>query len=118
MILATSVTRNLPDDKTLFPYRDALIALGGKESIPVLDIFTLSHNQLMSDPEKHALMYMNLEPMDKRFTDYPDFVNSQYYAKGENDNTHLNKNGARYVSRLAAEELKRLNHPLAKYLKS
>ena len=116
-ILATSVTRNLPEDETLIPYCEAVKALGEKENIPVLDIFTLSHNQLMSEPEKHTLMYMNVEPMDKRFTGFADFKKSQYYETGDKDNTHLNIDGARYVSRLAAEELKRLQHPLAKHLK-
>ena len=115
-ILATSITRNVADDNTLVPYCEALKELGEKENIPVLDIYSLSREQLLTSPEVHTSMYMVLEPQDKRFTDLPDFVNSEYYESGSVDNTHLNINGARYIAKLAARELLRLNHPLAEHL--
>ena len=60
--------------------------------------------------------YMSLEPQDKRFTYNPEFKRSQYYENGSIDNTHLNINGARTIAKMAAEELRNINHPLAEYL--
>ena len=115
-ILATSVTRNVPEDETLAPYGDALKAIGKDEDIPVLDIYSLSNEHKQQNPDDHTLLYMRLLPHDARFTDYPEFINSEYYVPGSHDNTHLNISGARYIAELAVSELKRLNHPLTKYL--
>ena len=115
-ILATPVTRNIPDDNTLVPYCDAIKELGKNENIPVLDIYSVSNGHLKSGPEKHTLFYMRLQPKDERFTKFPDFIMSEYYENGSSDNTHLNIVGARYISQVAADELKRLRHPLANYL--
>lgn len=116
-ILATPVTRNIVSDNTLVPYCEAIKQLGDKENIPVIDIYALSRASLLASPEVHAFSYMRLEPRDGRFTDNGNFTDSEYYEKGCSDNTHLNINGARYIAGLAADELKRLNHPLAKHLK-
>ena len=115
-ILATSVTRNVSGDNTLVPYGEALKAIGRDENIPVLDIYSLSQEHLKQNPDEHTLLYMRLMPEDARFTDYPEFINSEYYEPGSHDNTHLNILGARYIAGIAAHELKRLNHPLAEYL--
>lgn len=40
-----------------------------------------------------------------------------YYPEGKDDNTHLSELGANEISKLFVVELKRQNHPLAKYLK-
>ena len=108
-ILATSITRNIPSDDTLVPYSEALKALGKKEGIPVLDIYELSHKHLIGSPDEHRLFHMVLEPHDKRFTDNPEFIHSEYYKSGSRDNTHLNINGARYIAGLIKSELDRLN---------
>ena len=115
-ILATPVTRNVSGDETLVPYCEAIKQLGEKENIPVLDIYALSREHLLTSPEAHTSLYMVLEPQDKRFTDVPAFADSEYYEIGSEDNTHLNINGARYISKLAADELKRLNLSLAGHL--
>ena len=115
-ILATPVTRNIASDDTLLPYSDALKAIGEKEGIAVLDIYELSHTHLLQSPEEHTLFHMVLEPRDKRFCGYKDYVNSEYYADGSKDNTHLNIDGARYISRLAADEIKRADLEIARYI--
>ena len=40
-----------------------------------------------------------------------------YYPEGKDDNTHLSELGANEISKLFVADLKRQNHPLAKYLK-
>lgn len=115
-ILATSVARNVLADESLVPYADALKKLGIHENIPVLDIYALSNAQLKKAPETHGLLHMNLVAHDSRFTDYPEFADSEYYETGSRDNTHLNINGARLIAGYAADELKRLAHQLAEYL--
>ncbi len=115
-ILATPVTRNIIDDETLVPYCDAIKTLGKTEQIPVMDIYTLSHEQLVNSPVAHSHMYMILKPYDPRFIGFSGFNESEYYKDGCIDNTHLNINGARYISKLASYELRRLRHPLAEHL--
>ena len=117
-ILATSVTRNVLSDDTLIPYGDALKEIGAKENIPVLDIYALSNAELKRTPDTYGKYHMNIAPRDGRFTDFPEFANSEYYSEGSRDNTHLNIFGARFIASLAAAELKRLGHPLAKSLKN
>lgn len=115
-VLATPITRNIAGDETLVPYCESIKELEKKEGIPVLDIYALTRKQLRSAPEEHTLMYMVLEPQDKRFMGFQDFAYSEYYSEGSSDNTHLNINGARYIAKLAAQELRRQSHPLAEYL--
>lgn len=110
-VLCTSITRNLPSDTTLVPYGNALKQIGEAENLPVLDLYKRTH--ALMNPE----FYMRLEPHDKRFISNPEFVRSQYYESGSKDNTHLNINGARAIAEIAAEELKKINHELIKYLK-
>ena len=118
-MLCTSITRNLPLDTTLVPYGNALKQISEKENIPLLDIYKITHAQLEEDgEEKHGLLHMRLSPRDERFTDNPEFKQSQYYESGGKDNTHLNINGARAVAKIAADELRRISHPLTKYLLS
>lgn len=116
-IFATSVARCLPDDRTLEPYGEALKALGGRESIPVLDLYGITRSLLLRlGAAKRKEMHMNLAPRDERFTYNPEFLRSQYYETGRQDNTHLNILGAREIAGFAADELRRLRHPLAEYL--
>lgn len=117
-VLCTSITRNLPLDDTLVSYGDALKKIGETENIPVLDMYAISHENLIKNgADKSAELHMRLNPRDSRFTDNPEFMKSQYYEAGSSDNTHLNINGARITAKIAANELKRINHPLVKYLK-
>ncbi len=116
-VLCTSVTRNIITDTTLLPYARALKEIGAKEGIPVLDIYKVTHEYLEKNGETLAgERHMRLAPRDTRFADNPEFCRSQYYETGAKDNTHLNINGAREIAKIAAEELKRLNHPLAKFM--
>lgn len=117
-VLCTSITRNILADTTLVPYADALKEIGEKENIPVVDLYKRTHTMLEEKGEKESsLMHMHLQPKDSRFTDSQEFFNSQYYDSGSSDDTHLNINGARVIAQLAVDELKRINHPLVKYLK-
>ncbi|MGM9936195.1 MAG: rhamnogalacturonan acetylesterase [Candidatus Ornithomonoglobus sp.] len=115
-IFATSITRNNPSDHTLEPYGEALKKLGREENIPVLDLYKITHGLLERDgADVRSRMHMNIDVHDARFTDNPEYLRSQYY-EGRQDNTHLNIIGAREIARFAADELRRLDHPLAKYL--
>lgn len=112
-VLCTSITRNLPLDTTLVPYGNALKEIGKTENIPLIDLYELTHSRLNTGIQN---FYMRLEPRDKRFIHNPEFIHSQYYENGSTDNTHLNINGAYEIAKMVSEELKKLNHPLAKYL--
>lgn len=117
-VLCTSITRNILSDTTLVPYGNALKRIGAEENIPVLDLYNITHSNLEKNgAEKSAGLHMHIKPHDPRFSDNPEFLQSQYYETGSTDNTHLNINGAKAIARIAADELKRLNHPLTKYLK-
>jgi lysophospholipase L1-like esterase len=116
-VLCTSITRNLPEDNTLVPYGEALKKIAEDENIPLLDLYKETHENLMENgAEKSAKLHMHLQPHDARFADNPEFARSQYYESGSKDNTHLNICGARIVANIAADELKRINHSLVKYL--
>lgn len=112
-ILCTSITRNLPSDTTLVPYGNALKKIGSDEDIPVIDLYRRT-NSLLKDGIQD--FYMRLEPRDGRFTFNPEFKRSQYYENGSTDNTHINIIGAQAIAKMAAEELRSINHPLAEYL--
>lgn len=117
-VLCSSITRNLPLDTTLVPYGKALKEIAEKEDLAFLDMYGKTHKHLEEvGNEKHGLWHMRLEPKDERFTDNAEFKSSQYYESGSKDNTHLNIIGAREVAKIAVEELKAINHSLAKYLK-
>lgn len=113
-VLCTSITRNLPSDTTLVPYGNALKKIGSDEDIPVIDLYRRT-NSLLKDGIQD--FYMRLEPRDGRFTFNPEFKRSQYYENGSTDNTHINIIGAQAIAKMAAEELRSINHPLAEYLK-
>lgn len=116
-IFATSITRNVLSDHTLEPYGEALKKLGSEENIPVLDLYKITHGLLERDgAEVRGRMHMNIDVHDERFISNPEYLRSQYY-EGRQDNTHLNIIGAREIAGFAAEELKRLKHPLAGYLR-
>lgn len=116
-ILCTSITRNLPEDHTLEPYGAALKELAEKEALPLLDLYHITHALLLRDgAEARGKMHMNLPPHDERFMNYPEFADSQYY-EGRSDNTHLNLIGAREIAGFVSDELKRVQSPLAEYLK-
>lgn len=112
-VLCTSITRNLPSDTTLVPYGNALKKIGAAEGIPVIDLYKRTNSLLKNGIQS---FYMRLDPHDGRFTYNTEFTRSQYYENGSTDNTHLNIIGARSIAKMAAEELRSINHPLAEYL--
>lgn len=117
-VLCTSITRNILTDSTLVPYGNALKKIADKENIPLLDMYKKTHSMLEQNGEvKSASLHMHIKPHDPRFSSNPEFAKSQYYESGSSDNTHLNINGARLIAKIAAEELKSIDHPLAKYLR-
>lgn len=117
-VLCTSIARNILSDTTLVTYGNALKKIAEKEKLPLLDMYLTTRNHLEEHgEEKHGLWHMRLTPRDERFTNNPEFLRSQYYENGSKDNTHLNINGAHEVASIAASELRRLKHPLVKYLK-
>ncbi len=116
-LLCTSITRNMPSDSSLEPYGEALKALAKEHSLALLDLYGRTHSLLAeAGAEEYGRNYMNIAPHDSRFTAFAEFSRSEYYENGCEDNTHLNIIGARNVAALAADELKRLSHPLAAYL--
>ncbi len=57
-------------------------------------------------PKQSEMLFLILKPGE-----------SGNYPQGITDNTHLNNNGAKQVATLVANELKRQNHLLSKYLR-
>lgn len=116
-VLCTPITRNLPTDTTLVPYCIAVRELGEKESIPVIDLYSVTHRYLEKyGAEKMRGLYKHIQPHDERFSDNPEFKRSQYYDTESKDNTHLNIYGAREIAAIAVEEIKKLSLPLAEYI--
>lgn len=117
-VLCTPLTRNIIDDTTLVPYSDEMRRISAEQHIDLLDIYNITNSLLKKEGECGRIwMYMHLKPQDNRFTGYKDYYRSQYYNTELHDNTHLNINGARAVAKIVADELRRINHPLARYLK-
>lgn len=116
-VLCTSITRNQASDTTLEPYGNALKELARANGIVLLDMYERTHSLLLEiGADVYGERYMNLAPHDSRFSDYTDFVNSEYYEKGCTDNTHLNIIGAHKAAEDAAAEIKRIHHKLSSYL--
>ena len=116
-VLCTSVTRNLISDTTLEPYGNALKELARANGTALLDMYEHTHSLLLElGADVYGQRYMNLAPRDSRFSGYADFSRSEYYENGCADHTHLNITGAREAAAAAADELKRICHPLSDYL--
>lgn len=116
-VLLSSITRNLPSDTTLEPYRDSMIEIADKEGLFFIDLYGITHKHLIDENGAFLRIYLHLTPHDERYIDYPDYSKSQYYDSDRADNTHLNINGAREVAAMVGGELKAHSHPLAAYLK-
>lgn len=116
-VLLSSITRNIPSDNTLEPYRDCLCNIAQKEKLTYIDLYGITHKKLIDEKEKFIRIYLHLVPHDERYMDYSDYAKSQYFNSDRADNTHLNIDGAREVAKMVADELKLQNHSLADYLK-
>jgi len=112
-VLLTSVTRrdNLPDGRlnpeTLGDYPAAMMALGDKLSVPVIDVYRLTQdyygNLGMEETKK-----LHLHLADGQHPNYP---------AGVTDNTHFNDYGAYQIARIIAGAIKETEHPLSGYVR-
>lgn len=113
-ILATSISRRNLKDTSLEQYVNATKELGDEIHIPVLDLYAKTKayiNEVGLDEAKS--MFNHVKIKDSRFVGYAGYVNSQYYAKEDTDDTHINIYGADLISQYAVEEMARLGMPLA-----
>ncbi len=111
-ILATPVCRRKFDatgklESTHDGYPDAMRAVAAEEKVPLLELERATAQWLQSvgdEPSKQFFMWI---PPGK----YPKL------PKGRKDDTHFVEAGATHVAGLAAAEIRRLNLPLAKWLR-
>lgn len=102
-LLMTPVARRSFDEKgkavnTHSDYPEAVRAVAEKLSLPLIDMTTLTTDELNRlGEEKSRRLYMNFDKGE--YATFPD---------GKNDNSHLRADGAFLVSTLAAQELKRI----------
>lgn len=117
-IIATSVSRRKTSDESLEEYVNAAKDLGKESGVPVLDVYKRVNDWINEvGLEEAKSLYKIIKPHDSRFMYNPEFLNSQFYERGDNDDTHLNIFGADKIAGWVAEEIK-LNLPeLKKYLK-
>ena len=111
-ILATSIARRKFDATgKLVPthgkYPDAVRAVARELDVPLLDLEQASEQWLQATGDEPSKQYfMWIEP--GRFPQLP---------KGLQDDTHLVASGARKVAELAAQQMRALGLPLARWLK-
>lgn len=112
-VLFTSITRRkfdkegklLPD--TFEAYAAEVRKIATEMKVPLVDLNVKSKELVQRyGPEASKKLYLYIEP--GKFTKLP---------KGRKDDTHLSGAGATEIARLAAEGLKELKLPVAKYLK-
>ena len=111
-VLLTSITRCISDAKGKFSnsigdYPAATRALAKEMHVPLVDLNRLSIDELNRVGVAKAQSY------------YMFFGKGIYpaYPKGSADHVHLQYAGAHRFAQLIAQELKKIKHPLAKYLK-
>lgn len=112
-LLLTSVTRrdNLPDGRlnpeTLGDYPQAMIALGERLAVPVIDVYRLTQDYYgrlgMEETKK-----LHLHLAAGQHPNYP---------AGVADNTHFNDYGAHQIARIIAENIRLMEHPLSAYVR-
>lgn len=94
-ILATSVSRRKLSDESLEEYVNAAKELGKELNIPVLDVYKRTNDWINEvGLEEAKSLYKIIKPHDERFMYNPEFLNSQFYENGDDDDTHLNIFGA------------------------
>lgn len=118
-IIATSVSRRKLSDESLEEYVRAAKELGDELKIPVLDVYKRVNDWINEvGLEEAKSLYKIIKPHDPRFMYNPEFLNSQFYECGDNDDTHLNIFGADKIASWVAEEIKKCVPDLAELLKS
>jgi lysophospholipase L1-like esterase len=112
-ILCTPIVRRKFDERGVLvethgDYPDAVRQAAKELKVPLLDL-QLKTKTLVSElgPEKSKSLFLHAPP--GAYANRPD---------GVQDDTHLNPEGAAAVARMAVEEMKALNLPLADHLKS
>lgn len=109
-ILFTSIVRRKFDDAgipadTHGEYPQVVRELAAAMDVTLVDLQQLTENLLQeTGVEESKKIYLWTAP-DER------------YPEGRKDDTHLSREGAATVARLVADELKKMKHPLAAYLK-
>lgn len=117
-IIATSVSRRKLSDASLEEYVNAAKELGAELGVPVLDIYKRSNDWINEVGLEEAKgMYKIIKPHDERFMYDPEFLNSQFYECGDNDDTHLNIFGADRVSNWVIDEIEANVPSLARLIK-
>lgn len=110
-ILATSVVRRRFDNNgklidTYGPYITAVEIVGKERGVAVADLKTATWKLVEEAGPEGSKRYFNyLAPNE-----------TERFPEGNADNSHWNYDGAYEVARLFADELRRLEHPLAGYL--
>lgn len=112
-LLLTSVTRRdyLPNGRlnpeTLGDYPAAMVALGERLAVPVIDVYRLTqdyYGRLGMDETKK----LHLHLAAGKHPNYP---------AGVTDNTHFNDYGAHQIARIIAENIRLMEHPLRAYVR-
>ena len=117
-ILATSVSRRKLSDESLEGYVNAAKELGKELNIPVLDVYKRTNDWINEvGLEEAKSLYKIIKPHDERFMYNPEFLNSQFYENGDDDDTHLNIFGADKIAFWVTEEIKKNVPELAILLK-
>lgn len=106
-ILLTSIARRSFDKHgkladTLAPYSEVLRDVAAQQKVVLIDL-NRSTSELLQQlgPERSKSLYLHLQPGQ-----HPN------YPEGEQDDTHLNPQGADRVARMVAEALTEKNHRL------
>lgn len=112
ILFSSIVRRNFNEHGTLidthgeYPLEVRLVAQ--EFQVPFIDLQYLTELLETSyGPEKSKKLHLHLEAGE-----------NSYYPEGKEDNTHLSKKGAMLISGLVIEEIKSLELPLAKKIKS
>ncbi len=111
-VLMTSIVRRKFDDKGMLTdthgeYPGVVRELAKELKVPLVDMEEKSRQKIQNlGPEPSKKMFVWFDPgVYKRFPD------------GKKDDTHLNEHGAMIIAQLAAEGIRELKLPLARYLK-
>lgn len=112
IICSSIVRRHFNEEGTLVdthgPYPFVARIVAKDLDVPFLDLQQKTEDWIISmGPEDSKKYFMNLDPGE-----------CDLFPEGRIDNTHLVEKGAYTVSVFAAEELVRLDVPLAKYIKT
>lgn len=112
VLIATPVNRRRYSNAGRFvdshgPYPDAIRAVAKEENVPLIDVHKITFDILKKQTQEETKkLFIYVKPGE--YTRYPE---------GIEDDNHLSKEGALWVSQLIADELRAQKHPLAEWLK-